>query len=123
MVVCPSDLQLPVVAVELVAVNGNQAPATTWLLQALPVENLFDFEPILDHVEFDDGTFFYPIGPCLRSPSDTRIPYPDVKWNVGEISRMTRVPINPVRSRVRLAKERLKSRIESDPVMMEALGR
>ena len=42
---------------------------------------------------------------------------------LGEISRVTRVPINTVRSRVRLAKERLKSRIESDPVMMEALGR
>jgi hypothetical protein len=42
------------------------------------------------HVEFTDGTFFYPIGPCLRSPSDTRIPYPDPKWNPAEIARIGR---------------------------------
>ncbi|HLX64948.1 MAG TPA: hypothetical protein VKX17_27005 [Planctomycetota bacterium] len=40
------------------------------------------------HFEFDDGTFFYPIGPCLRSPSDTRIPYPSPKFSNFEIERM-----------------------------------
>ena len=40
------------------------------------------------HFEYEDGTFFYPIGPCLRSPSDSRIPYPDPKWNAEEIDRI-----------------------------------
>ncbi len=43
------------------------------------------------HFEFEDGTFFYPIGPCLRSPSDTRVPYIDhAKWNGNEIARIGR---------------------------------
>ena len=32
------------------------------------------------HFEFDDGSFYFPIGPCLRSPSDTRIPYRSPKY-------------------------------------------
>ena len=42
------------------------------------------------HLQFDDGSFFYPIGPCLRSPSDTRIPYADPKWNMNDIARIGR---------------------------------
>ncbi|MCY3020036.1 MAG: hypothetical protein NTW87_13545 [Planctomycetota bacterium] len=42
------------------------------------------------HFEYDDGTFFYPLGPALRSPSDSRIPYTDPKWNGAEISRLAR---------------------------------
>jgi len=43
------------------------------------------------HFEFDDGTFYYPIGPALRSPSDGRIPYIDqTKWNGTEIQRIHR---------------------------------
>jgi len=40
------------------------------------------------HFQMDDGTFFYPLGPCLRSPSDSRTPYPDMKWNDTEIDRI-----------------------------------
>lgn len=40
---------------------------------------------------------------------------------LDEIARTTGVPANTVRSRVRLAKDRLKSRIEADPALMEAL--
>ena len=42
------------------------------------------------HFQFEDGTFFYPIGPCLRSPSDTRVPYIDAKWGGDEIARINR---------------------------------
>jgi hypothetical protein len=42
------------------------------------------------HFQFEDGTFFYPIGPCLRSPSDTRVPYNDGKWSGDEIARINR---------------------------------
>ena len=42
------------------------------------------------HFQFEDGTFFYPIGPCLRSPSDTRIPYIDRKFAPELIDRYAR---------------------------------
>ncbi|MGD0093588.1 MAG: hypothetical protein ABSE73_27075, partial [Planctomycetota bacterium] len=42
------------------------------------------------HFEFDDGTFYYPLGPSLRSPSDNRIPYVDPKWNGTEIARLAK---------------------------------
>ncbi|MCW8129323.1 MAG: hypothetical protein KIS92_02975 [Planctomycetota bacterium] len=42
------------------------------------------------YLRFDDGTFFYPIGPCVRSPSDNRVPYDDPKWNEDEIDRIGR---------------------------------
>ncbi len=38
-----------------------------------------------------------------------------------EIATQGEVPINTVRSRIRLAKERLKARIEADPVLVDAL--
>ena len=38
-----------------------------------------------------------------------------------EVARETGAPVNTVRSRIRLAKERLKARIESDPSLLEAL--
>ncbi|MEI6236855.1 MAG: hypothetical protein WCT04_27665, partial [Planctomycetota bacterium] len=40
------------------------------------------------HFEFDDGSFFFPIGPCLRSPSDTRIPYRSDKFNPDVIDKL-----------------------------------
>ncbi len=40
------------------------------------------------HFEFDDGSFFYPIGPCLRSPSDTRIPYDSPKFSRDSIDKL-----------------------------------
>lgn len=42
--------------------------------------------------------------------------------SLEEVARHTSVPVNTVRSRLRLAKERLKERIESDPRLLEALG-
>jgi hypothetical protein len=42
------------------------------------------------HFEFEDGTFYYPLGSALRSPSDVRIPYLDQKWNSTEIARIHR---------------------------------
>jgi RNA polymerase sigma factor (sigma-70 family) len=42
--------------------------------------------------------------------------------SLDEVAAHTGVPVNTVRSRLRLAKERLKQRIESDPMLMEALG-
>ena len=42
------------------------------------------------HFEYDDGTFYYPLGPSLRSPSDNRIPYIDPKWNPVEIMRLAK---------------------------------
>ena len=32
------------------------------------------------HFEFSDGAFYYPLGPNLRGPSDTRLAYGDKKW-------------------------------------------
>jgi hypothetical protein len=40
------------------------------------------------HFTLDDGTFYYPMGPCLRSPSDSRLPYADPKWTHEEIDRI-----------------------------------
>ena len=42
------------------------------------------------HFEFEDGTFYYPLGPSLRSPSDNRIPYVDPKWSSTEIARLAK---------------------------------
>ena len=39
------------------------------------------------YFRFDEGSFFYPIGPCLRSPSDDRLPYLDErKWSAERIA-------------------------------------
>ncbi|MBI3829333.1 MAG: DUF5060 domain-containing protein [Planctomycetes bacterium] len=40
------------------------------------------------YFHFDDGSFYYPLGPCLRSPSDNRLPYDDPKWSEQEIDRI-----------------------------------
>lgn len=42
-------------------------------------------------------------------------------WSLGEIAEQTKAPLNTVRSRLRLAKEALKKKIESDPSMLEML--
>jgi RNA polymerase sigma-70 factor (ECF subfamily) len=42
--------------------------------------------------------------------------------SLEETALSTGVPVNTVRSRVRLAKERLRHRIEADPGLMESLG-
>ena len=42
--------------------------------------------------------------------------------SLEEVARHTNVPVNTVRSRLRLAKDRLKQRIESDPALLEALS-
>ena len=43
-------------------------------------------------------------------------------WSLEEIAKQSGAPLNTVRSRLRLAKEALKSRIEEDPGLVEALG-
>ena len=43
-------------------------------------------------------------------------------WSLEEIARAAGVPVNTVRSRMRLAKEALRLRIEADPRLAEALG-
>jgi RNA polymerase sigma-70 factor (ECF subfamily) len=42
-------------------------------------------------------------------------------WSLGEIAEYTNAPLNTVRSRLRLAKEALKKRIEADPSLLEML--
>jgi RNA polymerase sigma-70 factor (ECF subfamily) len=42
--------------------------------------------------------------------------------SLEEVAAATSAPVNTVRSRIRLAKERLKARIEGDPSLVEALG-
>lgn len=43
-------------------------------------------------------------------------------WALEEIAAAAGSPLNTIRSRLRLAKEALKRRIESDPALLEALG-
>lgn len=43
-------------------------------------------------------------------------------WSLPEIAEASGVPLNTVRSRLRLAKEALRDRIESDPGLADALG-
>jgi RNA polymerase sigma-70 factor (ECF subfamily) len=43
-------------------------------------------------------------------------------WSIEEIAQATSVPINTVRSRLRLAKEALRKKIMSDPSLAEELG-
>jgi RNA polymerase sigma-70 factor (ECF subfamily) len=42
-------------------------------------------------------------------------------WSLEEIAMYTRAPVNTVRSRLRLAKEAMKRRIEGDPALREEL--
>jgi RNA polymerase sigma-70 factor (ECF subfamily) len=42
-------------------------------------------------------------------------------WSLEEVAQATRVPLNTVRSRLRLAKEALRKRIQADPVLVEEL--
>lgn len=37
---------------------------------------------------FDNGTPYYALGPCLRSPSDNRLPYIDPKWSREKIDHL-----------------------------------
>jgi RNA polymerase sigma-70 factor, ECF subfamily len=43
-------------------------------------------------------------------------------WSLDEIATASNTPLNTVRSRLRLAKEALRRRIESDPILREELG-
>lgn len=43
-------------------------------------------------------------------------------WSLDEVSKATGAPINTVRSRVRLAKEALRKRLEADPSLADDLG-
>jgi RNA polymerase sigma-70 factor (ECF subfamily) len=43
-------------------------------------------------------------------------------WSLQEIAAASAVPLNTVRSRLRLAKEALRSKIEADPSIADALG-
>lgn len=43
-------------------------------------------------------------------------------WSLGDVAKATGVPVNTVRSRLRLAKEALRRRIEQNPQMAEELG-
>lgn len=43
-------------------------------------------------------------------------------WSLDEVAAATGAPINTVRSRIRLAKEALRRKIEGDPALAEALG-
>lgn len=43
-------------------------------------------------------------------------------WSLEEVASASGVPLNTVRSRVRLAKEALRRRIEADPTLHESLG-
>jgi RNA polymerase sigma-70 factor (ECF subfamily) len=43
-------------------------------------------------------------------------------WSIKEIATHSGAPLNTVRSRLRLAKEALKARIEEDPELAESLG-
>ena len=43
-------------------------------------------------------------------------------WSIEEIARASGVPINTVRSRLRLAKEALRRNIEADPLLADELG-
>ena len=43
-------------------------------------------------------------------------------FSLPEVAAATGVPLNTVRSRVRLAKEALRKRIDADPVLLEMLG-
>jgi RNA polymerase sigma factor (sigma-70 family) len=43
-------------------------------------------------------------------------------WSLQEIASASAVPLNTVRSRLRLAKEALRSKIEADPALADALG-
>lgn len=42
------------------------------------------------HLAFDDGTFYYALGPCLRSPADNRRPYDNPKWNDEFMNRVAK---------------------------------
>ncbi len=42
-------------------------------------------------------------------------------WSLGEVAEATGAPLNTVRSRLRLAKQALRKRIESDPALAEEL--
>ena len=42
------------------------------------------------HFEFDDGTFFYPIGPCLRSPGDSRMAYRSPEFAPEVIDKLSK---------------------------------
>jgi RNA polymerase sigma-70 factor (ECF subfamily) len=44
-------------------------------------------------------------------------------YSLEEIAEATEVPLNTVRSRLRLAKEALRRRIDSDPLLVELLGK
>jgi len=43
-------------------------------------------------------------------------------WSLEEVAQATRAPVNTVRSRLRIAKQALKKRIEANPAFAEELG-
>ena len=43
-------------------------------------------------------------------------------WSLEEVARATSAPVNTVRSRLRIAKQALRKRIEADPALVEELA-
>ncbi|MFH0938976.1 MAG: hypothetical protein V1899_06825 [Planctomycetota bacterium] len=72
-----ATLELPALTVSLVTRPG-----------AKPFHGFLRTASDQRHFQYDDGSFFYPLGPCLRSPSDSRIPYLSEKWTEQEIDRL-----------------------------------
>jgi RNA polymerase sigma-70 factor (ECF subfamily) len=44
-------------------------------------------------------------------------------WSLSDVATATGVPLNTVRSRVRLAKNALRAAVEADPSLLEELDR
>jgi hypothetical protein len=42
------------------------------------------------YFRYDDGSFYYALGPCLRSPSDNRLPYDGERWTEAFLTGLER---------------------------------
>jgi RNA polymerase sigma-70 factor (ECF subfamily) len=86
------------------AAGPSQVPAVDPILRA---RRTAAFRALLDDLPDEQAETF-----ALRVVLD---------YSLDQIARATGAPLNTVRSRVRLAREKLKQRIESDPDLMDVL--
>lgn len=72
----------------VVAKLALEAPAFIGKRNLQPWKGFVRTDKDRRHLRYDDGSFYYALGPCLRSPSDNRLPYKNPKWNEAHLNRI-----------------------------------
>jgi RNA polymerase sigma-70 factor (ECF subfamily) len=120
----PAHFANSIVARYALAARRRQTKRETRNDDAVDVDGLFsDAQSAVDHVlaERRRGAIRELLSTLPENQAETLALRVVLGMSLGEVAAATGVPLNTVRSRIRLAREALMSRIESNPTLLELL--